>query len=56
MQRFYSVAQVPLDALPAVVIYKSAITVSPAFRQSLFESQLEDYASDMQRVYWHVYK
>lgn len=35
---------------PAALTCKSAITVSPAFKQSLFESQLEDYFSDMQRV------
>lgn len=33
------------------IIFKS-FTFSPAFKQSLFESQLEDYASAMQRVYW----
>lgn len=39
---------------PAVIVSKSALTAFSAFKQSLFESQLEDYACDMQRVCWRV--
>lgn len=41
---------------PAVIIIKPTVPLSPAFKHSLFESQLEDYASDMQRVFQHVFQ